>query len=140
MFIDSMKKKIRILHIDDEPVDLEITRIFLNRISKDNFDIKSVLSAEEALTKLESDHFDVVIADYQMPEMDGIEFLNALRRSKNDTIRQIPFILFTGKGGVEVAEKALSKGANRYIAKDGGIKKQCNELVSAIQECTRDKL
>ena len=70
-YSNSMSRQIWILHVDDEPADLEITRILLQREGKDNFEITSVLSAEKALEKLENEYFDVVIADYKLPGMDG---------------------------------------------------------------------
>ncbi len=126
---------IRILHVDDEPADLEITRIFLKREYKDDLEIVSVLSAEEALSKIASMHFDVVISDYKMPGMNGIEFLEALRNSG----AHMPFILFTGKGNPEVAKEALKKGADRYISKAGNTARQCNELAHAIQDLVKVK-
>jgi len=123
---------IRVLHVDDEPTDLEITRIFLSRAAKDNFDIVSVLSAEAALDKLEHEHFDVVISDYKMPGMDGIQLLETIRNNKN--YGHIPFILFTGQGGELVAANALHKGADRYITKSGNPASQCTELTHTIQD------
>jgi len=136
---NSKSRLIRVLHVDDEPTDLEITRIFLKREGKDNFDIVSVLSAEEALKKLKHERFDIIISDYRMPGMNGLEFLQALRKSENYT-DHIPFILFTGKGGDEVAKEAFNKGADRYIAKNGGPATRCTELASAIRELANGKM
>ncbi|MHC1610399.1 MAG: response regulator [Candidatus Methanospirareceae archaeon] len=131
----SKSRPIRVLHVDDEPADLEITRIFLGRIGKNEFEIVSVLSAEEALAELERDDFDAIIADYQMPGMDGIEFLEVVRKSGR--YADTPFILFTGKGGVEVAAEALKKGADRCITKNGNPATQCGELARSIQELVK---
>ncbi|MCD6455534.1 MAG: response regulator [Methanophagales archaeon] len=133
----SNSTQIRVLHVDDEPADLEITRIFLKREAKEDFKIVSALSAEEALEKLKSEHFDAVIADYKMPRMDGIEFLEVVRKSEK--YADTPFILFTGKGRLEVAEEALKKGADRYISKAGNTARQCNELAHAIGELVIEK-
>jgi CheY-like chemotaxis protein len=138
MYPNAKSKLIRVLHVDDEPTDLEITRIFLRRAAKDNFDIVSVLSAEEALDKLEHEHFDVVISDYKMPGMDGIQLLDILRN--NDNYENIPFILFTGQGGVLVAAEALRKGADRYITKSGNPASQCTELTHAILDLLNREL
>ena len=134
----SMPKRIRVLHVDDEPADLEITRIFLKREAKDNFEIVSVLSAKEALKSLKEGGFDIIVSDYRMPGMDGIELLEALRKNENVT-NHIPFILFTGKGGEEVAKAAFNKGADRYIAKNGNTATQCIELACAIRELVTEK-
>ena len=128
---------IRVLHVDDEPADLEITRIFLKRKWKGNFEIVGALSAREALEKLESEHFDAVVADYQMPGMNGIEFLEVVRKSEK--YADTPFILFTGKGGEEIARDALNRGADRYIDKMGNPATQCNELARAINELVMER-
>ena len=136
---NSRSKLIRVLHVDDEPTDLEITRIFLKREAKDNFDIVGVLSAEEALKKLKEERFDVIVSDYKMPGMDGLEFLETLRKNETHT-NHLPFILFTGKGGEEVAKTAFNKGADRYIAKNGGPATRCTELACAIRELVTGKM
>ncbi|MEA2033367.1 MAG: response regulator [Euryarchaeota archaeon] len=128
---------IRVLHVDDEPADLEITKILLKREAKEDFEISGVLSAEEALGKCKGEHFDVVISDYKMPGMDGMEFLETVRNSGK--YAHTPFILFTGKGSPEVAEEALKKGADRYISKAGNPASQCNELAHAISELVIEK-
>lgn len=133
----SYRIPIKILHIDDEPMDLEITRVFLKRVAKEKFEIESVLSPEEALDKLKSEQFDVVISDYKMPRMNGIELLEVLRKSENPT-DHLPFILFTGRGGVEVAEDALNRGADRYLTKYGNPSVLFNGLAHMIQELVKE--
>ena len=136
-YLSSISRPIRILHVDDEPADLEITRIFLRREVKNGFEIAGALSAEEAMVKLESEQFDVVVADYKMPGMDGIEFLEVLRKSRKYALT--PFILFTGIGNSGVAEKALEKGADRYISKAGNPASQCSELARTICDLVKGK-
>ncbi|MGB2728025.1 MAG: response regulator [Halobacteriota archaeon] len=135
-YLNSAPRRIRILHVDDEPADLEITRLFLKREEGNaGFEISGVLSAEEALAKLErdQDHFDVIISDYRMPVMDGLEFLEEVRR----TVGGVPFILFSGMPEPEIREVALNKGADRYISKTGNPAGQCNELARAIRELVK---
>lgn len=133
---EAMSSPIRILHVDDEPADLEIARILIKREVRDDFDIVGVRSAKEALETLESGQFDIVIADYWMPGTDGIELLASLKKSEK--YAHLPFIMFTGKGGPEVAKESFEKGADRYIAKGGdSAAKQCHELVKAVKELVR---
>lgn len=124
---NTMPKRIRILHVDDEPADLVLTSLFLK--SNGNFEISGVLSAKEALDKLESDDFDVIISDYKMPGMNGLKFFDAVR--KGGKYADTPFIFFSGS---EEAEDALSKVAERYITKIGNPASQCIELAHAICE------
>jgi CheY-like chemotaxis protein len=121
---------IRILHVDDEPADLEITRVLLKRRGKDDFEICSFLSAKEAIKRLKKEHFDIIISDYKMPVMNGLELLEKLRWKGND----IPFVVFTGKGNEEVEKEAFKRGADQYISKAGKTTSQCRELARAIWE------
>ena len=74
-------------------------------------------------------NFEAIVSDYQMPDMDGIEFLKEVRR-KDKT----PFILFTGKGREEVAIEAINSGADFYIKKGGEPLSQYSELSNAIKQ------
>ena len=104
---------ISILYVDDEPGMLDIGKLFLERGGQFSVDI--ITSAPAALTLLDSKKYDAVIADYQMPEMDGIEFLKRVRTSGNI----IPFILFTGRGREDIVIQALNAGADFYLQKGG---------------------
>ena len=93
---------ISVLYVDDEPGLLEIGKLFLEQSGQFHVDI--VTSAHEALGTLKSTTYDAIVSDYQMPEMDGIEFLKAIRAQYPD----IPFIIFTGKGREEVVIEVVS--------------------------------
>jgi DNA-binding response OmpR family regulator len=117
---------IRVLLVDDEPNLLEISKDYME--SMGGLDIIVVDSAPTALGILETEQFDIIVSDYQMPDLDGIEFLKELRSNGDDT----PFILFTGRGREEVAIKALNLGADFYIQKGGTAPVQFGELKNAI--------
>jgi PAS domain S-box-containing protein len=102
---------ISVLLVDDEPGLLTIGKMFLEKSG--NFTVTTSLSAPEAIRLLEQEQFDAIISGYQMPEMNGIEFLKILRRNDNS----IPFIIITGKGREEIAIEALNAGADFYLQK-----------------------
>jgi PAS domain S-box-containing protein len=116
-----------ILYVDDEPGLLEIGKRFLERSGQLSVDV--ITSAPAALTLLASKEYDAIIADYQMPEMNGIELLKTIRTSG----KTIPFILFTGKGREEVVIQALNEGADFYLQKGGEPKSQFAELSNKIR-------
>jgi len=122
---------IRILLIDDEEALLEIAKIFLEQ--EQGFEVETSLSAQDALDKLKRDRFDVIISDYQMPGMNGIELLKKLKSAGDTT----PYILFTGRGREDVAIDALNNGASFYIQKGGDPKSQFAELVNMIEASAR---
>jgi DNA-binding response OmpR family regulator len=109
---------ISVLYVDDELALLDILKIYLEQIGK--FQVDTALSARIALEKLRNSRYDVVVADYQMPEMDGIAFLVELRMM----YPVLPFIIFTGKGREEVVIEAFEKGADFYLQKGGAPKPQ----------------
>jgi HEAT repeat protein len=106
---------INILHVEDEIGALEITRLFLKKAGYSNFQITPALNVNDALVKLKTKSFDIIVSDYKMPGMNGIEFLKKIREMDIN----IPFILFTGKGMDETENEAMSLGANKYLKKEG---------------------
>ncbi|MFA5331774.1 MAG: PAS domain S-box protein [Methanoregula sp.] len=118
---------IHALYVDDEPNLLEIGKRFLER--SHDIVIDTDLSANDALARARTGRYDVIISDYQMPEMDGISLLKRIRK---DSGQKIPFILFTGKGREEVVIDALNNGADYYLQKGGNPKAQFAELRSMI--------
>ncbi len=118
----------KILFVDDERAILEQAKIFLKK-EAENLDIETTISADNALELLDEYDYDAIISDYQMPGMDGLEFLEAVREDRDSNI---PFIMFTGKGREEVAMEALNLGADRYLQKGGDPKSQYGVLADAI--------
>ena len=119
---------ISVLLVDDEPQLLELTKFFVEKTDRD-IRVATASSAKEAVAMMETGPYDAVVCDYQMPGMDGLEFLKILRSQKND----IPFVLFTGKGREDVAIDALNSGADFYLQKGGDPKSQFAELASMIR-------
>ena len=117
-----------ILYVDDEPSLLEIGKLFLERSRQFSVDI--ITSAPAALALLNSKNYDAIVSDYQMPGMDGIEFLKQIRASGNT----VPFIIFTGRGREEVVIQALNEGADFYLQKGGEPVSQFTELAHKIQQ------
>ncbi|MDD1687230.1 PAS domain S-box protein [Methanoregula sp.] len=119
---------ISILYVDDESALLEVTKIYLEAAG--GYAVDTCLSAQDALARLSTRSYDIVVSDYQMPEMDGLAFLIRLR----ENYPTLPFILFTGRGREEVAIAALNSGADFYLQKGGEPKSQFAELKNKIQQ------
>ncbi|AAV47045.1 HTR-like protein [Haloarcula marismortui ATCC 43049] len=110
--------RISVLHVDDEPGLGETTAEFLRQQS-DGFSVETATSTSEGLKRLTEAPFDCIVSDYDMADMDGIEFLRAVRAEYPD----LPFVLFTGKGSEEVASEAVSAGVSDYLQKRGGTER-----------------
>ena len=123
-----MAKGIRILHLDDDPSFLSVSQKIMLDMDK-NLEVDLVQNLNEALKKLETKNYDVIVSDYEMPERNGLDFLKMLREKEIIT----PFILFTGKGREEVAIKALNLGADGYYTKQGDPETVYGELIHGIK-------
>lgn len=122
---------ISVLYVDDEKTLLDVTRVWLEMTG--DFTVTTTTSAKDAIDLLGTRAFDAIVADYQMPVMDGLVFLQHLRQEGN----AVPFILFTGKGREEVAIEALNSGADFYLQKGGEPKSQFAELANKIRQAVQ---
>ena len=128
-----MAAAIRILFVDDEPALLDIGKVILEQSG--DFTVTTATSAPEASRLLEKERFDAIISDYQMPEMNGIQFLVEVRTR----FGLIPFILFTGKGREDVVIQAINRGADFYLQKGGEPKAEFAELSYKIRQAASTK-
>ena len=126
-----MVDRIDVLHVDDDPSVLDLAEAFFDR-ELATATVTGVTEPESALERLESQPFDCVVSDYDMPEMDGLTFFEALRES-NPTL---PFVLYTGKGSEEIASRALNAGVTGYFQKGGPeqLRRLANRVRGAVED------
>lgn len=123
---------IRILHVDDDKSFAKLCADQLQRIDA-RFKITTVSKVSAAMQVLAKQDFDCIVSDYDMPDTDGIEFLKLVRGEN----KELPVILFTGKGSEEVASEAIAAGVTDYLQKGGGLERYellANRITNAVQQ------
>ncbi|WP_136687766.1 response regulator [Halorhabdus amylolytica] len=123
---------VSVLCVDDDPDLVALTATNLRRV-EDSLDITTVTDPQRALEEVSTSAVDCVVSDYEMPGMDGLDLLEAVREDHPD----LPFILFTGKGSEEVASEAIARGVTDYLQKGTGENRYdllANRVTNAVEK------
>ena len=128
MELSFSSEKVRVLYVDDERSLLEIGKKFLEKSG--DFTVFTAESVSEALALVKDHHIDAIISDYQLPTMNGIDFLKAVRNTNPD----LPFIFFSGKGTKEIVIEAFNHGVDLYLEKRGEPKYLFEDLQHTVTE------
>lgn len=124
-----MNEDLAILLVEDNRVVLRIYTKFLTGLGFHN-----IIGAEDgnaALEILKSRHVDVILADIQIPEPNGLKLLEWVRA--NETTKDVPFLMVTGESQEAIVRKVMEMGANCYIIKPltlATLKKKLERILS----------
>jgi PAS domain S-box-containing protein len=132
-----MDGSIRVLVVDDDPALAALVAEYVPR-EDERLVVETATSAREGLDRLDGDDVDCIVSDYDMPETDGLAFLEAVRETRPD----LPFILFTGKGSEEVAGEAISAGVTDYLQKQTSTDQYtllANRITNAVERARAEQ-
>jgi len=104
---------VNILVVEDSPTMRQLVSFALKRLP--GASVVEAADGVEGLKKINSNQFDLIITDINMPVMDGLKLISLVRRDVN--YRNIPIMIITTEGGAEDRERALTLGADAYITK-----------------------
>jgi two-component system chemotaxis response regulator CheY len=127
---ESAARKKRVLLVDDSPAILSFLKARLVRLDCDFLDAED---ATRALRLASLMLVDLVIADVNMPGLDGIEFVKRLRANESERIQKLPVILLTGDRAPELRERGLAAGAQDFLMKPVGG----DALASSVERLLR---
>ncbi|HED01074.1 MAG TPA: hybrid sensor histidine kinase/response regulator [Proteobacteria bacterium] len=102
--------RVSILIIEDSPTDITI---ITRQLAKYGFDLDFATSGEDALKSLQEKKYDMVVTDYSMPGMTGLDVLDRMKKEGYD----MPTVIMTGAGSERLAVEAMKKGACDYLIK-----------------------
>jgi len=117
-------KKLMIVD-DEETLTYSLYQSFI--LAKQNYEVVTASSGEEASDKLKAEKFDLVITDISMPGMSGLELLAWIQKNHPDT----DVVVMTAYGSEDKKEEAMTLGARNYIEKPFEIK-EIKQLVMEI--------
>lgn len=117
-----------ILVVEDEPSQVEILRYNLTR---EGFAVRVEIDGEEGLRAATEDPPDLILLDWMLPNMSGIEICRQLRRSK--ATREIPVIMLTARSEENDMVRGLDIGADDYVTKPYSVK----ELIARVRAALR---
>jgi DNA-binding NtrC family response regulator len=117
------QEKASILIVEDEP---KMRRVLELQLTEEGFQARTAADAETGLQLLGKEPFDVIVTDFKLPGMSGLEFLQAVKRVNAD----LPVVIMTAYGSVETAVDAMKAGASDYVLKPFSLA----ELVLVIRK------
>jgi len=103
-------EKAKLLVAEDEKTQRDLLKGFLE---KEGFSVEAVANGREVLQRLQGDFFDIVLVDYKMPELNGLQTLREIRKLYPD----LPVVMMTAYGTVETAVASMKEGALDYLTK-----------------------
>ena len=100
----------RVLIVEDDDSLREVISTFLQT---KGLEIDATASAEEAISRLQSSNYSCILSDFRLPGSDGLQLLKATRKISTE----VPFIIMTAYGSIDIAVQAMRLGANDFISK-----------------------
>ena len=119
--------RLKVLVVDDNPQALKIMKMVLAGLGVHHiYTAKDGVGAQEFLGQFENE-VDVVICDWEMPRMSGLELLKEIRKKRPD----MPFMMVTGHAEITSVQRAIKSGVNAYVSKPF-TPQQMKEKITAL--------
>jgi len=106
----------KVLFVDDSPTMRRIIHNSLNKIGFEDANISEAEHGVDAMSKLEANPPDLILTDWNMPEMNGEELVQAIRNS-DKPYKSVPILMITTRGMKDDVMTAVKLGVNGYIVK-----------------------
>ena len=126
------KRQRRILLVDDEA---NVRTVFSDILKKESYLVKEAKDGPEAIKAIDEETFDLALVDLRMPNMDGIEVLENIKKRKPE----IPVIVYTGYGSITSAVEAMRKGAFDYLNKPFSPQQLKSNIKKALEGAGGEK-
>jgi CheY-like chemotaxis protein len=124
------RRQLRVLLAEDNAVNQKLA---VRLLEKRGHTVFIAGTGRAALVALETESFDLIMMDVQMPEMDGIEATEAIREHEKTTGKHIPIIAMTANAMMGDKERCLAAGMDSYVSKP----QRSRELLAVVERCLR---
>ncbi len=128
----TVDKNMNVLVVDDYQTMVRIIKNLLKQLGFNNVD--EATDGQTALTLINSKSYGLVISDWNMEPMSGLDLLKSVRSSANDNISKVPFIMVTAESKTENVIAAKQAGVNNYIVKPFNAETLKSKIASVIGE------
>lgn len=125
----SVDKNMNVLIVDDYNTMLRIIKNLLKQLGFNNVD--EATDGESAFAKVQQKDYGLIISDWNMEPMTGLELLKQIR-SSNDNYKNVPFIMITAESKTENVVAAKQAGVNNYIVKPFNAETLKSKMVSVL--------
>ena len=126
------------LIVDDSPEDCETYRRYLLRDQEYQYTIVTASLGQEGLALSQQHQPDIVLLDYQMPDLTGLEFLTQLKARTHQSV--LPVVMVTGRGNEDIAVQSMKLGAQDYVVKEQITPETLRLTVNGAIEVARLKI
>ncbi|MES2070673.1 MAG: response regulator [Pseudomonadota bacterium] len=130
------KQVIRVLLVEDDIVDRMACRRLFSRSEDYDFALSEAETGREGLDLIRTQELDCVLLDYHLPDMNGLEFLQAMLDQNGEA--SVPVMMLTGEDSAAVAAEVMRQGARDYLGK-GADRHYLELLPAAIQRMLREQ-
>ncbi len=119
--------RLHVLLVEDERFAVRLETMALRQLRITNLTVAE--DGDEALRLLRERHFDIVLSDWNMPGVSGIELLQSVRDSKNP----VPFIMLTGNKAMDAVQRAVAAGVDGYLVKPFSVSQVRAKIIHALR-------
>jgi two-component system sensor histidine kinase/response regulator len=127
------KKRARILLTEDNAVNRTLA---IRLLEKRGYTVSVAANGREAVAAMEKEHFDAILMDVQMPEMDGFEATAAIRAREESSGRHVPIVAMTAHALKGDQERCMEAGMDGYVSKPI----RTNELYAALERVVKKEV
>ncbi len=119
--------RLHVLLVEDEKFAVKLESMVLKQIGITQVTIAE--DGESAIRLIDTQHFDVVLSDWNLPGANGLDILRHLRGQHAKT----PFVMLTGNKGLDAVQEAVAQGVDGYLVKPFSVPQMKSKIISALR-------